>query len=335
MSDPAEHPPSPPPVPWPFRTPHPLEPSHYLYNRLPHDQGERLFEQSRRNPEGNDIDGRYTRDQTTHTRIERTHRYSATTFGSIPPSPRQHQHGQSSYDSFTDLRSPRGGPERWSYLGRNYERDGPNSEWVEMWKPTIRPVTDIYGIPEGDPLYKPHLRYTPPQFDSEDTMRGQDAMRSTASEPTAPTIGGVGIASSLSGAMYDPLARHMEPVGNSSASRSIPQTLSPLAAHSSRPLDMRKELGRGGHGHPGSSRGSQPGRHHDLKSAAQLHHLRDSTDRARSVRPDTAQPSLVQISGCAPDQTLETREDSWEFLFGSKGYVTLAPGDERPAWWKD
>ena len=166
-------------------------------------------------------------------------------------------------------------------------------------------------------------------------MREQDAMQPTGSQPTPSMVGGAGVASSLSGDVYEPLGRHMEPVGNSSASRSIPQTLSPLATHSCRPQDMRRELGRGGYGHPGSSRGSQPGRHHDPRSAAQLHHVRDSTDRAHSVHLDTAQSSLVQATGCAPDQTLETREDPWEFLFGSKGYVTLAPGDERPAWWKE
>jgi hypothetical protein len=179
MSETTEHPPSPPPVPRPFHPQYPLEPTYY---HVPRDRGEQDVEQGRRNPSDNDLDHRHHQYQSTYTRTEQTRHHAVTSH--MPPQLRQQQqqqqqqqqhHHQGRYDPLANPRGPRGGPERWRYLGRNYERDHLNSEWVETWTPPVHPVTDIFGIFEGDLLCRPHLRYTPPEPDRE--MRNWDKLR--------------------------------------------------------------------------------------------------------------------------------------------------------------
>jgi hypothetical protein len=68
-------------------------------------------------------------------------------------------------------------------------RNGPDSEWLEAWKPTIHPVTDIYGFPPGDPMYRPHLRYTPRESEHEDVQRSEGAAQTVGNQPPPHATG--------------------------------------------------------------------------------------------------------------------------------------------------
>jgi hypothetical protein len=251
-------------------------------------------------------------------------------------SPQLHQHAhqyhQSRHDSIADSRSSRGGLERWVYLGRHYHRDNPDSEWVESWKPPVHLVTDIYGIPEGDPLYRPHLRYTPREFDDGDAPQEQAEMQPMASQAPSHAMGGSEMPPSRS--MNRGFATGTQPIDNSSSSHTRPRSRSPLPMPY-RPWKMPGILGTADDEYPGSSQPLHQDRLYDTRFAAQPSDGRGSSRNSRPVGPDITPQHQVPAASHAPNETLETREDPWEFFFGSKGYVTLAPGDERPAWWKD
>lgn len=67
MSEPNERPPSPIQVPWPFRPPHQLEPSHPLYNHVTRDH-EQADVQSRWDAEWDEFDRCYRYTRSRHTR---------------------------------------------------------------------------------------------------------------------------------------------------------------------------------------------------------------------------------------------------------------------------
>jgi hypothetical protein len=224
MSAPTQHPPSPPPVPRAFHQPHPLESTHHLYNHQPRDHGERVIEQGRWNSSGNDLHHQYRQHQsTTHSRTEQTHHHIVASH--MPPQPQQHAHQyhQSRHDSLTDSCCPRGGPERWVCLGHHYYRDNPDSEWVESWKPQVDLVTDIYGIPEGDPLYMPHLRYTSQEFDDGDAPQEQAERQPMASRAPLRAMGGSEMAPSRS--MNRDSGTGIQTLDNSSSSHARPPSL--------------------------------------------------------------------------------------------------------------
>ena len=252
----------------------------------------------------------------------------------MPPQPQQHAHQyhQSRHDILADSRGPRGGPERWIYLGHHYYRDNADSEWVESWKPQVDLVTDIHGIPEGDPLYMPHLRYTPREFDDGDAPQEQAERQPMASRAPLRAMGGSEMAPSRS--MNRDSGTGIQTLDNSSSSHARPPSLSPLPMPY-RPWNMPGMLGTADDGYPGSSQLLQQDRLYDLRYAAQPGDVRGFPRNSRPAGPDITPQHQVPATSHAPNATLETREDIWEFLFGSKGYVTLAPGDERPAWWKD
>ena len=175
MSEPNERPPSPIPVPWPFRPPYDLEPCHPLYNHVTRDRERQADVQSQWDAEWDEFDRYYQQEsRIRRTRTEQAHHQ--TMAPPMPPQPHQRHNDQGRHDPPAE---PRGGGthghEGWRYLGRDRVRDSPDSEWVEARKPTIHIVTDIYGLPPGDPLYRPHLRYTPRESDHEGAQEEQAA----------------------------------------------------------------------------------------------------------------------------------------------------------------
>lgn len=142
----------------------------------------------------------------------------------MPLQPQQSQHDQNLYQPPAD------------------SRGSPCEE------PSIHPVTDIYGLPPGDPFYRPQLRYTPREPEFEDAQRERAAMslvdkhfpsramdRSAMPPPQSGTGGNDG---------------HTQPVDHGSAAHSRPRPpSSPLMSY--RPMDMRRDQGHAGHGSPG------------------------------------------------------------------------------------
>lgn len=313
MSEPTDHQPSPIPVPWPFHPPYDLEPDHPLYSHVSHERKQQADVQRRRDAEWDEFDRDYQKGRLTRTRREQTRHQTVTSCDN--PQLRERQHDRGHYDPIadsrgplTDARGPSGGRERWIYLGNSYTRDSPDSEWVESPKPTIHPVTDIYGFPPADPMYRPDLRYTPREFDEGNSQRGQVAMPPMDKEPQR-AMGRPEMAPSLAGGVH----------GGSSHSGPRPPSPPPIPY---RPTDVYS-LPR---------RSAQQDRNHDPGYGTQPSSGRTSADHGLPTRPDAAQPRHSAASS-APADRLETREDPWEFLFGSKGYVTIAPGDESPFWW--
>lgn len=275
MSEVHERPPSPIPVPWPFRPPYALEPSHPLYSHVTRDHEQQAAVQARWDAEWDEFDRYYQQTRSRHTRTEQTRHNTAAS-----PVPRQchyqRQQDQHPYNAPSDSRDgPRGCRERWRNLGRDYVRDSPDSEWVEAWKPTIHPVTDIYGFPPGDPMYRPHLRYTPRESEHEDLQRNEGATQSVGNQLPPHATGRPEMPPRYSGNWNN--GGRIEPIDHGNA--------------------------------------------------------RAPTVHLNPIGPDAVQQRQVSASSQAPAGPLETREDPWEFLFGSKGYTTLAQGNERPFWW--
>lgn len=346
MYEPTTPPPSPPPVPWPYHPPDQLSRTRdpYDYARRadydphsPHDRQELFGGHSQSRAPDNYPGYRHSQNEVIHTRTEQTHHHTVPV--TLPPQPIQCQQARCHhYDSLADLRDLRGGPERWSYLGRDYTRDNPDSGWVEVRYPTVPPVTEIYGIPEGDPMYRPHLRYTPrspshgdeqpvPTRNPDDRLIDEQSLLHAMHHPQMAPPHPASRAS----------ASRAQPVGNNNDSHQEPRSWSPL------PLPYRPELApmrrepRTGNGdyvsrflpiHSSS-------RAHDASPAPQHNEMRDFTSRASPRTSNATHQRQDPASSHVPNERLETREDPWEFLFGSKGYVTLGPNDERPAWWED
>jgi len=267
MSEPTERRPSPIPVPWPFRPPYDLEPSHPLYSHAQRDREQQAIEQqadvqSRWDVEWDEFDRCYQETRSRQRRAEQTH---------------QRQHDQGHYEPPTDSRGgPPGGHERWRFLGGDYVRDSPDGEWVEARKPEVHPETDIYGFPPGDPFYRPHLRYTPREDDYEDAPRGQAAMQPMDNQPPPHAIGRAGMPPPQFGNMYS--GGHSQPVGNTSNSRSGPRPPSPPPMPY-RPTDMRGDQGQAGHGYPGPSRSVQQGRYQEPRYPTQPKEASTGHDR--------------------------------------------------------
>ena len=269
MSEPTEHPPSPIPVPWPFRPPYDLEPSHPLYNHAQHDREQQAIEQqadvqSRWDAECDEFDRYYQQNsRIRRARTEQARRHTVAL--RMPPQPHERQHDQDHYELPADWRGgPREGRhERWRDLGRDYVRDGPDGEYAGVWKPTIHPVTDIYGIPPGDPLYRPHLRYTPRKSEHGHAQGEQAAM----SPPRPHVTDRLNMASLRSG-------------DAPGASYSMPRPPSPLPVPY-RPTDMHGDLGRKP---PGASRSIQQDRYQEPRYPTQTNNARTSPGHGHSSR---------------------------------------------------
>jgi hypothetical protein len=123
---------------------------------------------------------------------------------------------------------------------------------------------------------------------------------------------------------YGDSSSHTQPIDSSNSSKAKPRSLSPLPIPC-RPRDMRRELG----GRFQSNQKFQQDHYHDPKYPTQSDAMREYTGNSRPTGRDTAQQYQVPVTSDTPKERLETREDPWEFLFGSKNYVTLAPGDEH------
>jgi len=311
MSEPTERPPSPIPVPWPFIPPHPLEPDHPLYSHVPRNPGEQTIEQAQWNASWDEFDRQYRQIRSTQTRTEQSHHHIFAP--PMPPAPQQHQHRPQYDQQYHDTpTNPHGGPERWIHRGRSYARDNPDSEWVEAPKHAMHPATDIYGFAPGDPMYRPHLRYTPRESDDGEVQREQSAVPSMDARATPHTM------------------RRGDIHG---ASRSMPRAPSPPPMPY-RPRAMPGDRGPADYSHPGSSRSVPQDRYPDPRYPPPINDARAPSNHSRSLGPDaTQQLHQAPATSHNSNERLETREDPWEFLFGSKGYVTLAPGDERPGWW--
>jgi hypothetical protein len=188
---------------------------------------------------------------------------------------------------------------------------------VEVPKPTIHPVTDIYGFAPGDSMYRPHLRYTPREFDDGDARGGQAAMPPVDDQQRPRAVGRSEMPPPQSGNVYG---------GNSSHSGLRPPSPPPMPY---RPRDMPRDPVPARNGYPESPQPVQQDRCHDPQYPPQPSDARASAEHVPPVRSDAGQPAPSH----APADRLKTREDPWGFLFGSKGYTTLAPGDERPFWW--
>lgn len=275
--------------------------------------------------EWEDVDLQYLQDRETRRRTEQNRQHDI-----APPVPSQHyqrQHDQGHHNPPPPADphdGPRGGRERWIYLGRSYARDSLNGEWKQVPKPTVHQETDLYGFPPGDPFYRPHLRYTPRQGDSGDAQGGQAAMPPMENGPPQmpPPQAGNGYGGG-----------HAQPINHGSSHQSMPRPPSPPPVPH-RPRDMYRDLGPVGHGYPGSSQSVQQDRYYDPMRPAQPNDMRGSTGHGQPLSPGGAQQkNQVPATSEAPPGRLETREDPWEFLFGSKGYATVTPGDEPPFWW--
>ena len=341
MPEPTERPRSPIPVPWPFRPPHELEPSHPLYNHVPREPehgrksvAQRMWddewedvdrqylearERSRRtegrgqggvaepvrtqehqrqhdrkqqsksvaqslwDPELKDVDRQYLQDRERSRRTEQSRQYNI-----APPVPTQgHRHqrdqgqqDQRQHDPSADVRGePRGGRERWIYRGQSYARASPNSEWVEVSKPTVPAETDIYGFAPGHPFYRPHLRYTPRGDGGGDVQKGQDAMPPVGNGPPQvsppPTGNGEG-------------GGHAQPINHGSSPQPMPRPPSPPPMPY-RPRDMHRDLGPTGLGYPGSRRSVQHDRYYDPRRPAQPNDMRGSRGHGQPLSPGGAQ----------------------------------------------
>lgn len=367
MSEPTQRQPSPIPVPWPFCPPHKLEPSHPLYNHVPREReherksvaqrmwddeweevdreylqererdrrmeerekgsvAEPVMTEGHQRPRGREqksvaqslwdaewaeVDRQYLQDRERSRRTEQNRQHDI-----APPVLSQHhqrQHEQPPADS-------RGGRERWIYRGQSYARDSPGSEWVEVPKPVVHPETDIYGFAPGGPFYRPHLRYTPREDDRGDAQGAQDGMPPGNNQLPPQSGNGSG-------------GGHAQPINHGSNPQSIPRPPSPPPMpYGSR--DMHGDLGPAGHGYPVSSRSVQQDRYRGPRCPTQPNDVQRATSHGQRLSPSGAQQQdQAPATSEAPLGRLETREDPWEFLFGSKGYVTVAPGDEPPFWW--
>jgi len=356
MSELTERPPSPIPVPWPFHPPHALEPSHPLYNHVPRDRdrerqsvAQRMWDdewagvdrewlqererdrkefvaQSLWDAEWEDVDRQYLQDrERSRRRTAQNHQHDVDP--PVPTQPYQRQQDQGHHNPPTETPAdPCGGRERWTYLGRSYARDNHGSEWMQVPKPKVNHETDLYGFPPGDPFYRPHLRYTPRGDDpgDGDAQRRQAAMPPVGNGPPQmppPQTGNGGGGD------------HAQPINHGSNPQSIPRPPSaPPMPY--RPREMNRDLGPAGRGYPGPHRSVQQDRYHDPRHPTQPNDVRGSTGHGQPLSPGGAQQQdQAPATSEAPPGRLETREDPWEFLFGSKGYVTVAPGDEPPFWW--
>lgn len=249
----------------------------------------------------------------------------------VPPQAHQRQHDRQLNGPPTDSHGgPRRGRERWRYLDRDYVRDGTDSEWVEAWKPTIHPVTDIYGFPPGDPLYRPHLRYTPRGPEYEHAQGEQAAVPPVDRQPHRRAMGRAEMPPPHSGSGVN--GGHFQSTGDSNATHSRPQPPSPPPMPYRR-TGMRKDQSHASYGRSGPSPSFPQDRRSDLRYPTQPNNARAPTGHVNSIGPGAAQQRQDPAATQAPAEPLETREDPWESLFGSKGYTTLAPGDERPFWW--
>lgn len=244
MSEPTERPPSPIPVPWPFRPPYELEPSHPLYSHAQRDREQQAIEQqagvqSRWDAEWDEFDRYYQQSRSRHRRAEQNRHH--TVAPAMPSPPHQRQHGQHPYELPADSR---GNPRE---------------------KPTIHPATDIYGFPPGDPFYRPHLRYTPREPEHEAALREQAAMSPDKQFPPR-AMGRSAMSMMQSENGYS--GSHTQPIDHGSATHSRPRPPSPPPMPY-RPMDMRRDQGHAGHGYPGPSRPAQQDRYQEPRYPSQ------------------------------------------------------------------
>ena len=155
----------------------------------------------------------------------------------------------------------------WAEFDRQYQSTRRRAEQTrqrtEVPKPTAYPETNIYGFAPGDPMYRPHLRYTPREFGDEGVQRGQAAMPPGDNRLPRRTTGPPGMAPSQSGNGY-----------GASQSMRRPPSPPPIPY---RPTDMCRDLDYVGFGHPGPGRPVQQDRYQEHRYPIQRRDAGTST----------------------------------------------------------
>jgi hypothetical protein len=156
----------------------------------------------------------------------------------------------------------------WAEFDRRYQQiRSTRSRREQTRQRTEVPETDLYGFAPGDPMYGPHLRYTPGEFDDGDGQRGQGAMPPVEDRLPPRGIGRPEMAPSQSGNGYGP------------PPQSMPRPPSPPPIPY-RPTDMHRDLGHAGYGHPGSRRSAQQDLYQEPRYPTQRRDAGASTSRS-------------------------------------------------------
>jgi hypothetical protein len=179
-------------------------------------------------------------------------------------------------------------------------------------------------------MYRPDLRYTPREVDHGDTQGERAAVPPVNNQPPQRPMGRSEMPLPQSGNGYS--GGHAQPIDHGNSARSGPRPPPPPPVPF-RPMDLPRDPGLANLGYPGPPQPTQQDRYHDPRYPTQPKDARAAPGNSNLIGPGAAQHHQVPAASNATNERLETREDPWEFLFGSKGYTTLAPGDERPFWW--
>jgi len=159
----------------------------------------------------------------------------------------------------------------WAEFDRRYQQirsTRSRREQARQRNEVPHPETDIYGFEPGDPMYRPHLRYTPREFgDGDGDGRWGQGVMPMGGDRGAPR--GMGRSEMAPSQSRPP------------QSMSRPPSSSPI---SHRPTDTHRDFGHVGYGHPGSGRSVQQDRYPDPRFPTQSNDARAFPGHGHSSR---------------------------------------------------